>query len=246
MKQGTAFATQLKRAWTKHRKASEAPAVPEPCDPIRALATGVLGVGAAADQAERAVDRLLGAMVDWNEVRVSNAFEIQDAIGDTVPDSLEQCQRLRSVIQAVYDRENRISLDRLASMGRRDARHYLEKLQGADEYAVAHVVLWALGGHAVPVNDHLLTALRDAKLVHPAATRAEVQAFLERHIAANDAKEFVILMRTFTPTKASGKKASSKTTKRASKKTAKKTSAKKTSGKKTSSKKTRKTKRAAT
>ncbi len=242
MKQGTAFAAQLKKVWTKHRKTCETPAVPESVDPIHALATGVLGVAATQAQAERAVDQLLASMVDWNEVRVSNAFEIQDAIGQIIPDCLEQCQRLRSAIQAVYDRENRISLERLHAMGRREARHYLDELTGADEFAVATVLLWALGGHAIPVNDRLFTALRDAKLVHSAASRAEVQAFLERHIGATDAKEFVMLMQTFTAPK---KKTAAKTTAKTTGKKTTKKSTKKTS-KKAVAKKARKTKKTAT
>ena len=47
----------------------------------------------------------------------------------------------------------------------------------------------------------LLQALRDADLVHPTAERGEVQAFLERHISASEAKEFCLVMRSFAPDK---------------------------------------------
>jgi len=140
-------------------------------------------------------------MVDWNEVRVSDAAQIAGVIGGLIPKSLRSCQRLGDALQDIYDRENCISLDRLHTIGRREARQFLEELAGTDEYAVAYVMLWGLGGHAIPVNDRLRASLGDADLVHPSATRAEVQAFLERHISASEGKEFSLKMRSFTAKK---------------------------------------------
>jgi hypothetical protein len=78
-------------------------------------------------------------------------------------------------------------------------------------------MLWCFGGHAIPVNDKLLSSLREAELVHPNATRAEVQAFLERNVNATQAKEFCVVMRSFTASKR-GSASSSKTVKTARKK----------------------------
>jgi endonuclease III len=201
MKSGTAYAARLKKAYTKYRGTLSAPEIPELADPLRCLAAAVIGVGVTEDAAERGIDRLLSTMVDWNEVRVSNASEVYEALGRTYPDGAARCQLLIDALQSIYDRENGLSLDHLANMGRREARQYLEKLAGVDEYAVASVLLWGLGGHAIPVNDRLFEALRQADLVHPAATRAEVQAFLERHVGASEAKEFCLNMRGFKPAK---------------------------------------------
>jgi len=197
MKNGTLYGSRLKKAYAQLRAAVGKPKLPEPDDPLRRLAIGILGVGWSEPEAERAFDRALAAMVDWNELRVSNPIELNQATGNVVPQGVKRCQELIDALHAVYDLENRMSLDRLHSLGRRDARLYLEKLNGVNEYAVAGVLLWSLGGHAIPVNDGLLDRLREAELIHPHATRAEVQAFLERHIGANDAKEFSIVMRSF-------------------------------------------------
>ena len=140
---------------------------------------------------------LLDEMVDWNEVRVSSPSEINKSMGASIPDGVARSHRLTAALQAVFDLENRLSLDRLKSMGRREAKQYLEKLDGVDEYAVASVLLWGLGGHAIPVSDRLLETLRQADLIHPSANRGEVQAFLERHISAADTKEFCLVMRSF-------------------------------------------------
>lgn len=197
MKNGTVYAARMKKAYAKLHKSVPAPVIPERESALDSLCIAILGRTSGDARAERGVKKLLSIMVDWNEVRISNAQEICQTLGN-IPNAQARAQHLIHALQAVYQNENRLSLDRLRHMGRRDARQYLENLAGVDEYAVASVLLWDLGGHAIPVDDVLLKALRDADLVHPTASRAEVQAFLERHIPANDAKEFCVIMRSFS------------------------------------------------
>lgn len=204
MKEGSLYAGRLKKAFSKLRASVDAPSIPEPRDPIECLVVSIFGVSGNEEGADRAADKLLSTMADWNEIRVAQPVELHQIIGTTVSDSLERCRRLVSVLRALYVRENRISLDHLKASGRRDARHYLETLDGMDEYAVASIVLWSLGGHAIPISDRVLKGLREADLVHPEATRTEVQAFLERHIGAADAKEFALLIRSVGTLKRAG------------------------------------------
>ncbi|MGD2109705.1 MAG: hypothetical protein PVI86_09965 [Phycisphaerae bacterium] len=207
MKNGTMYAARLKKAYAKIRQAASQPDIPELDEPLRRLAVAILGVQTSEEEASRALDRAFDHVVDWNELRVSSAKELNKATGNVIPHGVERCQKLIGALQAIYDNENRLSLDHLRNLGRRDARHYLERLDGVDAYAVASVVLWSLGGHAIPVDDRLLEALRRADLVNPNADRSEVQAFLERHISATDAKAFCLIMRGYAPKKASAKSA---------------------------------------
>lgn len=223
MKNGTVYATRVKKVFASQRQAAPKPDIPDADCPLRRLGIGILGVGCAESTATRAIDRLLNVMVDWNEVRVSSAREVDAATGGTVPDGVARCQQLIDALNAIYDRENSLSLDGLRGMGVREARQYLEGLNGVDEFAVASVVLWSLGGHAIPVNDRLLKALHDVDLVHPAASRSEVQAFLERNISAADAREFCLIMSSFSPTKKTTAKRSSKRKKTQGTKKTKKT-----------------------
>jgi len=197
MKNGTLYGSRLKKAYAQLRAAGGKTEVPELDDPMRRLAIGILGVGWTERETQHAFDRAYNSMVDWNEMRVSSAAELNLATGNVIPNGLRRCRELLDALQAIYDRENRLSLDRLRSLGRREARQYLEQLEGVNEFAAASALLWGLGGHAVPVSDLLLAELRKAELVHPTATRAEVQAFLERHVSATDAREFCIVMRGF-------------------------------------------------
>ena len=206
MKNGTVYAARMKRAYARLRQSVPKPEIPESDDPLRRLAVGILAVGCNDDEAQKAIDRALLTMVDWNEIRVSSAHELHTAMGPRIPNGLRQCERLVAALQAVFDRENMLSLDRLRNIGRREVRQYLEELNGVDDYAVASVLLWSIGGHGIPDNDKLLKALRDADLVHPDAERGEVQAFFERHISASEAKEFCLVMRSFSFTKRAPKR----------------------------------------
>lgn len=235
MKRGTAYAARVKRVFAKQKQAVGAVDPPEADDPLRRLAIGILGVVNGDEFGERLVNKLLANVVSWNEVRVSNVVELQRAAGDSVESHAPYYDRLIRALQAVFDSENTMSLDRLRSMGRRDAKSLLEKLDAVDEYAVASVLLWSLGGHAIPVCDRLLDALRAADLVHPDATRAEIQAFLERHVPASDAKTFCMTMRSFSPPKKSAAKSATASSTRKSKKRTSGT--KKRSGSATSKKK---------
>ena len=197
MKDGTRYAGRMKKAYAKLRQSVAEPKIPEVDDPIRRLAIAILGMDCGDAEAARAIDRIFTTMVDWNEVRVSSAVQVHRAMGDRIPQGLDRALQLLEALQAIYEREHRVSLDRLHSIGRREARDYLEALGGVDEYAAASVMLWSFGGHAIPVSDKLLSSLHEAELVHPTATRAEVQAFLERNVNSAQAKEFTVIMRSF-------------------------------------------------
>src|SRR3990172_5389988 len=144
MKDGTLYAGRLKKAYAKLRQSVAEPKIPEADDPIRRLAIAILGVSSSESEAERAVDRLFTTMVDWNEVRVSSVAQVYRAMGDRIPLGLDRTRRLLDALQAIYEREHRISLDRLCGIGRREARDYLEALQGVDDFAAASVMLWSL------------------------------------------------------------------------------------------------------
>lgn len=228
MKDGTRYAGRFKRAYAKLRNAATIPRIPEWPDPIERLATAVLGVECGDDPASRAIKKLNEAMVDWNEVRTSYPSEIHRAIGNQIPSAEVRCGNLIRALNAIYNREHSVSLERLKTVGKREARHYFDELEGVDDYAGACVILWSLGGHAIPVGDRVLSALRESDLVHPSATRADVQAFLERHVAADKAKETCLVLETLkaTPKSARATRKSAVKKPRPAKKATKKTRAK--------------------
>jgi len=226
MKNGTVFGARVKKAYAKLKQSVPPPDIPEADDPLHRLAVAILGVGSSDALAASAIDRAFNTLVDWNEIRVSSEQELNKAMGNCLPHGVERCAQLIAALQSVFDHENRMSLDRLKGMGRRDAKHLLEQLAGVDEYAVASIILWSLGGHAIPVNDKLLETLRAAELVNEESGRGEIQAFLERHVSAAEAKAFCLLMPALsvTPRTASKRTRKAGTTTRKKAKSSKKAS----------------------
>lgn len=206
MKEGTRYAVRLKEEYAKLRRTVGSPEVPELDEPLLRLGYATLGLTWGEEEAARAIDRALNTLVDWNEMRVSTPLQVLEATRYPLKDGRDRCATLIRVLQSVYNCENEMSLSRLRGMPRREAKHYLEQLNGSDPYIVASVVLWGLGGHAIPVNDRFLSALREADVVHPTADRAEVQSFLERHVSATDAKEFCLITRSLIAERGAGKK----------------------------------------
>ena len=192
MKHGTAYAKRLKRFYSRIKKIECPPSLAEPADPLEQLVLSILSLDTSRAHARRALDKLLAIMVDFNEIRVSPPRQLADLIAPYVPNSLACASRLCGILNAVFNSLNTLRLDALRSLGKREARHRLEKLDGIDPYCVASVLLWGLGGHAVPVNNPGLSALRREELVGPKSSIAEVQAFLERHISPADAKVFCL------------------------------------------------------
>ncbi len=189
MKNGTLYAKKIKQAYNKFR-GSRTSEPPEVRPPVEQLILGVLSQETSLERAEKALSQILDDMVDYNELRVSTPAEVSSSIGKHIPRSVQRAKTLLTVLNAVYQLEYTISLDHLSSKGVREVKSYLSELEGMTPYAMASVMLWSLGGHAIPVNDVALEFLKENDLVDENATGAEVQSFLERHVSSADAKEF--------------------------------------------------------
>ncbi len=201
MKNGTEYAKRIKRVYKKCSETAGTVREVAPTDPVEQLVLAALEWGSTRTNAKRAFRSLRERMVDLNEVRVSSAREISSAIREFIPDSSECARSISLALNDVFRREHRIKLDGLTQHGRREARHYLESLAGVNPYVVASVMLWSLGGHGIPANQRLLSALRREGLVDQSASPAEVQGFLERNIAAAEAKRFCMVMEDFAAQK---------------------------------------------
>jgi len=224
----------------------------QPTDPVSHLIYAFCLWETTRRQAHQAYNRLMKQVVDANDLRVSDTGEIVNWLTDRYSRAQERVMRLREVLHAIYVREHGVTLDHLFDKSKRDARAYLESLPGMVPFVAASVMLNALDGHAIPVDEQLVARLKRDDVADPDASLEEVQAFLEHQIKAADALKANAQLRTYVESGASAPASSSRSTKTA-KKTTKK-SAKHTTknagkrstktAKKTSKKKSTKTKAA--
>jgi endonuclease III len=219
-----------------------------PREPLEQLVYAFLLYDTTRKQADQAYPRLMRAMVDINDLRVSDPSDIVAAVGDRYSRALERATNLKTALHSIYLKEHACTLEPLNEMSKRDARQYLESLEGVNPFVIGSVMLLGLGGHAAAVDEQLVRYLKRDDVVDEDATTQEVQAFLEHQVKAAEGLEVHDKLRTYAEATGGGagssagssKKTSRRSTKKTTKTTSKKPSKKKTT-KKTSKKSSKKT-----
>lgn len=240
MRNSREHATVLSKLIRRIRREQGAAEEPELHDPLTELVLACLSFYAPEAKATAALSKLNGGFVDFNELRVCRENEIARMLGTAYPAARETSSLLITALKAIFEKQDDVSLDELHAMGKRDAKAYLESLEGLPAYVVARVMLRGLGGHSFPLHDKMLDMLRDEEAIDPNADVAEVQGFLERQITAKDILKHYMLLREYADNYDGKKTATTKKVTRKSttkKKTASRKNTKAVTKKKTTSKK---------
>jgi endonuclease III len=123
------------------------------------LLYAVVREGTTREKADKAFANLKARFVDWNEVRVSTVQELCDAMGP-LPDVAVRAQRLISLLQEWFELTYTFDMDEIAKKGLKEGAKKISRLDAANDYAVAWVMLHGLGGHAIPLDGPSLRVLR--------------------------------------------------------------------------------------
>lgn len=186
-----AFAALLKRLRGKYEGA--APVIPD--DPVahgaslmEQLIYSFMLWEASSVQAKQAARKLSESFADLNELRVAFPHETAGVLGERYPLAVERCLRLRCVLQELYQREHVMSMVSLIAAGKREARQYLESMQGMPAFVAARMLALGLGGHAVPADYRLMELLSGEKAMpEDVDSPGEASAWLERQVRASEA-----------------------------------------------------------
>jgi endonuclease III len=194
MKRGSEYAKRIKQLFQQMLKKVGKPELSEPLEPIQQLIIGILAENTSEAKAAAVFKRICEQMVDLNELRVTPALELAELIGSGVPQAREKSERIVRVLNEIRQRQDTLDLSFLKQRGRREAREYLESLEGVGASAAASVVVHSLGGHAIPVDYLTIYVLRKEDAVDGEANLAEVQSFLERHVGAGEVRLFATVL----------------------------------------------------
>ncbi len=217
-------------------------------DPVQAVIDAMVAESMDQSTATRTLRRMKSHFVDLNDLRVCRKEEILDVFRDYSKESENSASAITQMLNTIFEKNNKATLDFLCHEGKRQAKKELEEMEGMTPFAVSYCFLTALDGHAIPLNAQMLKYLRANELVHPDATEHEIAGFLERQISAADAYTFYMLLRAeaeqqksvpkkTAKKKTAKKKVTKKAAKKATKKTVKKTAKKKAAKKKETKKK---------
>lgn len=155
--------------------------------------------------------KLHGAVVDYNEMRVCLANELAGLIGDRYPRGLERASRLRSTLNDLYRREHSVTLSPAAALPKREARVYLESLDGTPGYVASRLLLLSFGGHAFPVDERMYLSLLEEDAAPPDLSLTDAAGWMERQFRAGEAAPAYLLIEAWLserpPPKAPARKA---------------------------------------
>ena len=98
----------------------------------------------------------------------------------------------------LYKKEHKVSLERLRSVSKRDAKTYLEGLAGITPYVASRTLLLGLQIHGVPVDQATVDVLTEAEVLSDGGDPVEVAALLGRHVLAEDALQAHAALRKAT------------------------------------------------
>lgn len=195
MKNGKEYSKKVQKLY--HSLKRKYPAVQKATydEPVDALVYAVISAELSELTAQSAIKRLADYFVDWNDLRISRAEEIVEALGPEVSAAKDIALALTMALRAVFSKYNMVSLKALIKMSKRPAKGILEKINGTNRFVVDYCMLTSLHGHAIPLTKKMIEYLRSNELVHAEADEQEIEGFLARQISAENAYEFYYLLR---------------------------------------------------
>jgi endonuclease III len=189
MKNATKHADDLKSLFKRLLK--EGKVEPrEAMDPLKALVRGAMSFDvsdARADDAMRAIEK---EFVDLNELRVATDLEIQELLGVRYPAIERRVAMITQSLNTIFEKEHVMSLERLRTVSKRDARQFLRELPDSHPFVEAFVMLHAFDGNAMPMDDQTVSLLVEHEIVEEETSLEEAQKFVEHHIKAEDVYDF--------------------------------------------------------
>lgn len=138
--------------------------------------------------AAASLEALRSEVTCLNELRVCSVEEIAAVLPRESPLLVERVDRLITGLNEIFQREHALTLRQLNALGKREARQYLDALEGVPQFVAARVTLLGLGGHSFPVDERVVALLREHGVVEDDGTAAHTLApRIERAVRAADA-----------------------------------------------------------
>jgi len=194
MKSATKHAEEL-RSLTK-RLLKEHKSVPrERQEPLKALVRAAMSYDMPDSRAEEAMKAIDKEFVDLNELRVATDLEIQELLGNRYPAIEKRVAMITLSLNAIFEKEHTLSLERLVNISKRDARQFLRDLPEVHPFVEAYVMLFSFDGHAVPMDGQILEFLKSEEVVEDATSIEEAQKFIEHHVKAEECFDLYTVLR---------------------------------------------------
>ncbi|HZZ44443.1 MAG TPA: hypothetical protein VFE58_16020 [Tepidisphaeraceae bacterium] len=197
MKNATKHADSLKSLFKKMKK-EHSPSERQTYEPLKALVRAVMSYDVPDSRAEEAMVAIEREYVDLNELRVATELEMQDMLGSRYPDIEKRVSLITTALNAIFEKESTLSLERLKTISKRDARQFLRDLAGMNPFTEAYVMTFAFEGNCVPLDHNMAEYLKDHDAADSESSIEEIQKFLEHNLKSEECYEFYSTLRHAT------------------------------------------------
>ncbi|MBL4698354.1 MAG: hypothetical protein JKX70_05935 [Phycisphaerales bacterium] len=161
---------------------------------ISELVFSMLVWESSIEHAVNAAHSIEQGLVDLNELRVCSPEELVRVFPSRYPKSLERCQRLNAILNAIFRKENTLSLAHLREMNKKDVIEYFRSIDGLPPFVSSRVILLGLGWHAFPIDEWLTKQLSHHGITDTSLNIWEQTQRMERLVRANDALRYYTLI----------------------------------------------------
>jgi hypothetical protein len=196
------LSTLVRKLRSKHTDLTPPTIQPEPADEchplVHELVFSMLLWEASTGQAKAALRRIRESFVDYNELRICVPDEVAIVLGEKYPLAHERALRMRSVLNDIFQRQHAVTLKHLAEAPKREARTFLDSLEGMPAFVAARVLLVSGLGHGVPVDERLRDLLAGASVVDAEQTPEATGSWLDRNTKSEEALATHLLLQAWS------------------------------------------------
>jgi len=118
-------------------------------------------------------------------------LEIQELLGVRYPQIEERVALITQSLNAIFEKEHTLNLERLKTISKRDARQFLRDLPHMIPSVEAFVMLFGFEGTLFPIDNEMAAYLKREEVVDESMTTDEIQRFVEHHVKAKSATIFM-------------------------------------------------------
>ena len=194
MKNAMKHAEQMKELFRRLQKEYAVAEQPK-LEPLKALVRAAMSFDVSDAKAAEAIKHIDREFVDLNELRVATELEIQELLGVRYPSIEKRVGLITQSLNAIFEREHTLSLERLKLVSKREARQFLRDLPEMHPFVEGYVMLYALEGSAVPLDETMLGYLRDESIIEGRMKLDEAQRFVEYHLQPEECHAFFSVLR---------------------------------------------------
>jgi endonuclease III len=195
MRNNNQYVQKLKKLFSILKKGDEKPKKTIYQNPVEAIIFAALCENSNESSARSALRKIQSHFVDFNDLRVARIEEIIEVICPDITEPEKCAAKLASILNAIFQKYDCLTLEDLITTGKRSAKETLEKFNGMTAFVSAYVMLTVINAHIIPLTQKMVQYLKTYGAIDPQLETDQITAFVERQVSAANAYAFYAAVR---------------------------------------------------